>query len=233
MVFVTTQMAIHLLILALIFFTVTGVTPDSLTEHPGILSVATGIVQGMVVILLFVLWLLKGFIFNLITRSIRAKVRNSKGRAPKPLFLDSHEAKVIRVIDGDTVMLQSEILGGNGESETRTFRGRLEHIDAPELSQTGGIEAKQRLVELTRNLPLKVTTTELDRFGRQLVVLVRDDGLIINHAMVSEGHAFTYPSSPFYEDFKAVERLAKRRGLGFWGHDGPVQTPWDYRRQNS
>ena len=66
---------------------------------------------------------------------------------------------VARVIDGDTL----EVLQ-NGSRE----RVRLKEIDAPEMSQPGGIASKKHLQRLVKGNDVQLIGTERDRYQRIL-----------------------------------------------------------------
>ncbi len=93
------------------------------------------------------------------------------------------EGDVTRVIDGDTLEVEDDL------------RIRLVLVDAPELSQSGGPEARDFLTDLCLGFPALVDEDDLqigdDPFGRILAV-VHCDGTNANAAMISSGHAETY-----------------------------------------
>ena len=96
------------------------------------------------------------------------------------------EAKVIRIIDGDTL----EIL-----VDENNIRIRLAHIDCPELrkGQAFGKAAKKTLSDLCFNQIIKVEwENEIDRYGRYIAVLHTMNGMNINQEMVRQGMAWHY-----------------------------------------
>ncbi len=124
-----------------------------------------------------------------------------------------------RVMDGDSLRL--------GASEIR-----LEGIDAPELAQTCirsgrevpcGREARARLAALIGGREVACSMGRTDQYGRQLA-RCRADGIDINAAMVSEGHAVAYG------DYEAQERDARAAARGMWA--GSFQRPQDWRRDH-
>jgi micrococcal nuclease len=131
--------------------------------------------------------------------------------------------KVIRVIDGDTIVTSNN------------KRIRLACIDAPESSQVGGDLAKQRLSEL---LPIGTTIQVIernkDRYGRTIAVIF-NGSKFINLQMVAEGHAVVYrqylnacPNSK--SDFLKAEEQAKQQRLNFWNQPNPC-LPENFRRK--
>jgi len=93
------------------------------------------------------------------------------------------ETNVTRVVDGDTV----DVSGG--------LRIRLVLVDAPELSEIGGPEAKTYLESLCLNASALIDEDDLqvgdDPYGRVLAV-VYCAGTNANAAMISAGRAETY-----------------------------------------
>lgn len=68
--------------------------------------------------------------------------------------------RVLRVVDGDTI----EIVDAGG---IRT-RVRLRRVNAPELSEPGGQEAKAKLAARLLNRRVHITPYARDRYGRLL-----------------------------------------------------------------
>ncbi len=148
---------------------------------------------------------------------------------PVPLV----EARVVRVIDGDTF---DAVLDG------RQVRVRLIGVDAPEISRPPicfGAEATARAEELINRangrVLLEKDVSETDRFGRLLryVWLDHPDGRrMLNEEMVKWGyaHVSTYPPDVKYQQlFIAAEREARAENRGLWGACGgfgvPLPTP--------
>ena len=91
--------------------------------------------------------------------------------------------EVTRVIDGDTL----DVEGG--------LRIRLVLVDAPELSESGGPQARDFLTDLCLGSLALIDEDDFqigdDPFGRTLAV-VYCDGTNANAALISSGHADTY-----------------------------------------
>lgn len=96
------------------------------------------------------------------------------------------EATVARVIDGDTL---------EADDGTHIHRIRLVLVDAPELSEAGGPEAREYLTSLCLGKQAVVDEDDFqvgdDPYGRVLAV-VYCAGTNANAAMISSGHADTY-----------------------------------------
>ncbi len=93
------------------------------------------------------------------------------------------EREVTRVIDGDTL----DVEGG--------LRIRLVLVDAPELSESGGLEARDYLTDLCLGTLALIDEDDFqisdDPYGRILAV-VYCGGTNANAALISSGHADTY-----------------------------------------
>jgi micrococcal nuclease len=134
--------------------------------------------------------------------------------SPSPLASDS--AVVKRVIDGDTIELES--------GQTLRYIG----IDTPEThhptkgQECFGQEASQRNRELVegKTIRLEKDVSEVDRYGRLLRYVWVDDQLI-NQQLVAEGYAVarSFPPDIAKQDiFRAVEGQARTQNLGLWAN---------------
>ena len=109
-----------------------------------------------------------------------------------------YNAKVTRVVDGDTV----DCLIDMGFDLHHKQRVRLYGINTPEtrtrdkIEKKAGLAAKARLVEMLKeNKNYCVVKTSLDKkgkFGRTLGTLFNDSGKNLNETLVKEGHAERY-----------------------------------------
>ena len=133
------------------------------------------------------------------------------------------EAQVSRVTDGDSLWVT---LAPSGE----TLQVRLLGIDAPEICQAGGEQARRELAERVQHRQVSLRTQGQDTYGRTLATLFID-GQNINKTMVQEGHAWStrykYDRGPFVAD----ERMAKALSRGLHAQGG-AQMPKDFRRSH-
>lgn len=130
-----------------------------------------------------------------------------------------HAAEVVRVIDGDTIVVR--IAG-------RTERVRYIGIDTPETVKPGtpvecfGPEANaanERLVAESR-VRLQRDTELRDRYGR-LLAYVYADRALVNEELVRRGYATTLeiePNTGLAARLAAAERSAEAADRGLWGH---------------
>lgn len=109
-----------------------------------------------------------------------------------------YEATLIRVVDGDTVWVALDL----GLDVTIHVSLRLVGIDAPELRNPGGQEARTFLTRLlptgVRALRVMTTKDRREKYGRYLarILLPLSDGtmlLDVNQEMIARGHARVYP----------------------------------------
>jgi len=131
------------------------------------------------------------------------------------------EARVTRVVDGDTVV--ARLAGGARE------RVRYIGIDTPESVkpdtpvQCFAEQASHRNAALVagRAVLLRLDAERRDRYGRLLAyVYRRADGLFVNAALVRDGYAETLripPNTAHARELSRLERSARERGAGLWG----------------
>lgn len=101
-----------------------------------------------------------------------------------------YHCNLIRVIDGDTIVVEIDL--GLRVWTRQTIR--LAGIDAPEPrgeSKEKGKEASAHLSALINNCrQLVIHTEKSGKYGRWLGVLFRDnESMAVNHLMVQDGHA--------------------------------------------
>jgi endonuclease YncB( thermonuclease family) len=133
------------------------------------------------------------------------------------------EGKVSRVTDGDSLWIEPPAPAAPVEL-------RLEGIDAPEICQAWGPEAKQALAELVLGQQVSVKTSGRDTHGRTLgTVFLGTQN--VNKTLVQEGHAWSmrykYDRGPYVAD----ERMAKALSRGL-NRDGGAILPRDFRQQH-
>lgn len=100
-----------------------------------------------------------------------------------------YSAQVLRVVDGDTVVLSVDL----GFSMFHKVNCRLAHIDAPEPYTEAGRTASLWLRELLEGTTVTARTYKAsDKYGRWLAVLELPSGLIVNDMLVENGMARAY-----------------------------------------
>lgn len=139
------------------------------------------------------------------------------------------KASVVRVVDGDTIVVH---IGGRDENV------RILGIDTPETHKPDtpvecyGPEASARMSAL---LPAGTTVRLVrdvearDRYGRLLAYVYRDsDGLFIDETMVAEGFAGTLaipPNLAHRAELDAAAGQAQVAGRGLWQTCGGNHVP--------
>jgi Micrococcal nuclease (thermonuclease) homologs len=137
------------------------------------------------------------------------------------------EARLERVVDGDSLTVR--LPGGTEEV-------RLIGLDAPELAQEWGEEAKAFSESFCSGAALTLSfDRELrDRYGR-LLAYARCDGRLLNEALLKAGLAVTLPVKPnvsLARRFKKAEKEAKAEKRGFWARGGLETSPSAFRRRH-
>lgn len=129
--------------------------------------------------------------------------------------------KVMRVFDGDSVAFQAD--GGGKPIEIR-----LKDIDAPEICQPGGVEARDFLQSFVNGKPARLETAGKDNYGRTLAVMTVA-GLNVNQRLVAEGHAWSTRTKWNQGPFVSQEKMAQALKRGLHGTPGAVM-PSQFRR---
>jgi len=130
---------------------------------------------------------------------------------------------VVSVVDGDTVKLSID-----GTTQTIRLIGldTPETVDPRKPVQCFGKEASNKAKELLagRSVRIEVDASQgtLDKYGRTLGYIFRDDGLFYNKYMIEQGfaHEYTYNIPYKYQsEFKAAEKSARENQRGLWSPD--------------
>lgn len=139
-------------------------------------------------------------------------------------------SRVIRVIDGDTIVIRPL------EATKRPrYTVRLIGIDSPERSpkECGAnlaTDNARRLAPRGRRVLLKTDPTQpmFDRFDRLLAYVRLPSGRQLNRAQVAAGWAKVLVVGrrfQQYSEYKRYARRAKREALGAWGICGGMHVP--------
>lgn len=124
------------------------------------------------------------------------------------------------VVDGDTVKINV-----NGTIETFRLIGMdtPEVVDPRKTVQCFGKEASNKAKELLTGKKVRIekdaTQGELDKYGRHLAYIYREDGLFYNKYMIEQGyaHEYTYNTPYKYQaEFKAAQKSAEQNQRGLW-----------------
>ncbi|WP_166245253.1 immunoglobulin-like domain-containing protein [Paenibacillus turpanensis] len=147
--------------------------------------------------------------------------------------LQTYEAKVTKVVDGDTIHLDRTIFGTN--------KVRFLSIDTPETNYEGqsqGYHAEQATAKLAELLPVGTTvriepgTEPLDSYGRLLAHVHKGD-MDVNQEMVRLGMAvnyFIWPNMGHFEEYSEAAKEAMENGRGMFDPSNPIEKlPYEFR----
>lgn len=137
--------------------------------------------------------------------------------AATPAFATSFTGRVLRVKDGDSLVVQRYDV-------KRTSEIRLAGIDAPELAQPWGIQARSGLRRIAQGKDVTVEVTDRDRYGR-LVGKVWQGRAYVNAAMTLSGNAWAFDRYLPDKAIRAGHNQAKKAGLGLWSLPEPDRIP--------
>lgn len=114
-------------------------------------------------------------------------------------------------------------------------------LDAPELEQALGIQARDRLRGLVAQGKGRITlvSTGTDKHGRTIadafIPTSNEQEIHLNSQMLIDGMAYVYPEfvdgCPNANVMKQAERTAKTGAIGVWANPTAMK-PWDYRQRS-
>jgi len=155
---------------------------------------------------------------------------------------------VSSIVDGDTIKI-------NVSGTVQTFRligmDTPETVDPRKSVQCFGEEASNKAKELLTGKKVRIekdsTQGDLDKYGRHLAYIYREDGLFYNKYMIEQGyaHEYTYDTPYKYQsEFKAAQKSAQENLRGLWSPDTcngdttssvatPTPTPSETNTTNS
>lgn len=145
--------------------------------------------------------------------------QSAKEKTPEP---KEGIYKVTKVIDGDTIEIET------GQ------RVRYLGINAPEMSETWGEEAKRKNSTLINNKPVRIELdrVKVDKYNRVLAYVWTGDTMI-NERLLKDGYAkldiySNEPKLKYLERLKAAEKQAKehRDGLWYYGWNKSIPVYW-------
>lgn len=127
--------------------------------------------------------------------------------------------EITKVIDGDTIVYEK-----NGQSRIVRLLG----VDTPETKdprkpvQCFGKEASNYVEANLLGKKVKLVNdayeNKLDKYGRELKYVWREDGLFINADLIEKGLAFATPQYKFEfrDKFSAMQEIAEEKQIGLW-----------------
>ena len=127
--------------------------------------------------------------------------------------------KVIRVVDGDTMVISPN------------EKVRLIGVDTPEsvhpkkALECFGKDAAQFTRAVVEGKTVRLMFDEInqrtqhkDKYGRTLAYAYLDDGQMLNRELIRQGYGRAYTRFPFHHlaEFRVLEREARQRAIGLW-----------------
>lgn len=131
---------------------------------------------------------------------------------------------VTSVVDGDSLWILPD--GGGKAIEVR-----LAGIDAPEICQEHGAEARAFLAEKVLKKPVRLVLKGHDGYGRALGH-VHADGMDLNRLLVEEGHAWSLRTKWDQGPYVPQERMARALSRGLHKAGSAAIAPKDFRRRH-
>jgi micrococcal nuclease len=133
--------------------------------------------------------------------------------------------RVVEVIAGDTVYLL--------DAEHNSRKVWLTGIDAPQLEQLYGKEARRNLTSLVQDEYVDLDSMQSARYGRITARILKDDR-DINLQQIKDGYAWFYrEDTDLPEELKRIyseaEFQARKDNLGLW--ESKAVAPWDFRNR--
>lgn len=165
--------------------------------------------------------------------SATSGVASAQAAAQRPPQLPNvpkgaQKTTVVRIIDGDTVVLRA-IAPSAPLRSTAQVTVRLLEIDTPETKKPGtpvqcyGPQATARTKQLlpVASAAYVVRDMELrDQYGRYLLYVWNRSGRLVNEDLARGGYGRVVlypPNDAMIKRMRAAERSAKMRGAGLWG----------------
>lgn len=120
------------------------------------------------------------------------------------------------------------------EHQGQRIELRLMGIDAPEIKQTWGSEAKNFTARWVESSPLQLSfgTRRIDCYGRLLAYVWKGEQLL-NEDIVKNGLALPYmlnKNDPLHSRIHKALHEAKAKKTGFWKNGGLDLYPWQWRK---
>ncbi len=131
--------------------------------------------------------------------------------------------QVVVVNDGDTLTMQSGSF---------LYKVRLSDVDAPEMGQVFGKQARQFTEDRVLGRRVRVNVALIDRHSRRVGEVIVEDGWVLNEELVHAGFAWYYRVHPVRNDrLQKLEQYAFTKKLGLWVEQDPL-PPWEFRRES-
>jgi len=164
---------------------------------------------------------MSGFFIRLLCALVLSASGFAHGEALRPSSGQAFTAKVIEVLDGDTVLVVRP--GG-------LLKIRLAEIDAPEKAQAFGAASTQSLSGMVMGKQVQFVSQAMDQYGR-MVAHLSVDGLDVNAEQIRRGMAWEYSNYHSNKALIALQHEAMQAPRGLWAQSDPT-PPWEWRKQH-
>ncbi len=139
-----------------------------------------------------------------------------------PVHAEEFNAKVIAVMDGDTILLLRD---------GKQLKVRLANIDAPEKAQEYGTQSRQALLNMVLKKQVRVNSQAMDNYGR-MVAEVSVDGRSVNAEQVRSGMAWEYSHFHSNKHYLALQSEAQQARRGLWAQAESPLPPEQWRKMH-
>ncbi|TAG27971.1 MAG: thermonuclease family protein [Burkholderiales bacterium] len=130
---------------------------------------------------------------------------------------------VTHVSDGDTLWIEVD-------PKTKPIKVRLQGIDAPEICQAWGTQARDALKARLLRQSVSLNTRAKDDYERALG-RVAFRGEDVGSWLVKNGYAWSYHYRRDPGPYVSEEAAARKARLGLWAQAG-AQEPREFRKKN-
>lgn len=140
-----------------------------------------------------------------------------------PASAEVLECRVIGIADGNSFSCRTV--------EGDRIRVRLAEVDAPELKQPYGGQARQALSGYIFSKNVELTVKGRDDLGRSLA-RVKVGNVDVNSEMVRTGAAWAYRGNLKDRKLLDLEAVAREFKRGLWSlQKSEQQPPWEWRKE--
>ena len=138
--------------------------------------------------------------------------------APAIGFASDWNGVAVKIEDGDTLVVVNE--------NTKYSKIRLATIDAPDLKQPFGEQAKQSLTELCLLKPVEIDEKGFNK-RMQMRAKVKCNNIDASEEQAKRGMVWAEQENQTDEAIKQLIATAKANKIGLWQDSNPV-PPWDF-----
>ncbi|SHH89009.1 Endonuclease YncB, thermonuclease family [Flavobacterium frigidimaris] len=138
------------------------------------------------------------------------------------LSLYSQSGKIIRIKDGDTVVLL--------DSDNNQITLRLAEVDCPESSQAFGKKSKEFTSNEVGNKMVSYKIINTDRYGRYIAKIFYNNKYL-SEEIIRNGYGWHYKQYSKSKKLSDLEINARNKKIGLWNDKKPIE-PYMYRKMN-